>query len=420
MIRKLLLAGLAPLAVATPALSQGMNHSMHNMPGMKTPTKPATRAAPKPKPKAAVKPAPKRKARMAPPHRAKPVPAPAPGPHDGHHMSGMHDMGMDTHRQRGTAPVDSGAPDPHAGHDMSAITGTTAPVETGQDPHAGHDMSEMQMKPDQPMSHDGPHPAMGGQPGEGGGTNLPPGNKPAPAPSPTYLADRYWGAGTMAGSRKNNLRREHGGGTFYRVMVNLAEYQARKERDGFRWDGEAWYGGDVNRLTIKSEGSGAFGEGVDDAEVQALFSRAVGPYFNLQAGVRHDFKPNPSRTYASIGFEGLAPYWFDVEGALFLSDKGDVLGRVEGYYDQRITQRLILQPRVELNLAAQDVRENGIGSGLSDMEAGLRLRYEIRREFAPYVGVSWERSFGDTRRFARAKGEDTGGFSFVAGVRTWF
>jgi hypothetical protein len=91
-----------------------------------------------------------------------------------------------------------------------------------------------------------------------------------------------------------------------------------------------------------------------------------------------------------------------------------------GYYDQRITQRLILQPRAELNFAAQDVPENGSGSGLSDAELGLRLRYEIRREIAPYVGVSWERSFGDTRRFARAEGEDTGGFSFVAGIRTWF
>uniref|UniRef100_UPI00258902F2 copper resistance protein B n=1 Tax=Pseudomonas sp. TaxID=306 RepID=UPI00258902F2 len=115
----------------------------------------------------------------------------------------------------------------------------------------------------------------------------------------------------------------------------------------------------------------------EEGEVQALYSRAVGPYFNLQAGVRQDFRRGPDRTYATVGFEGLAPYWFDVEGALFLSDRGDVLGRLEGYYDQRMTQRLVLQPRVELNLSAQDVPSSNIGSGVTDAEAGLRLRYEI-------------------------------------------
>ena len=140
----------------------------------------------------------------------------------------------------------------------------------------------------------------------------------------------------------------------------------------------------------------------------------------MQAGVRHDFKPGPARTYAAIGFEGIAPYWFDVEGALFLSDKGDLLGRLEGYYDQRVTQRLILQPRVELNFAAQDVPANGIGSGLSDAELGLRLRYEIKREFAPYVGISWERKIGGSARFARAAGDRVQSTSLVLGIRAWF
>ena len=250
------------------------------------------------------------------------------------------------------------------------------------------------------------------------GTSLPAGTAPAPAaPDPTY-ADRVWGREAMAPARAI-LRREHGGMTFSQLMVNLAEVQFRPGRDGYRWDGEFWSGGDVDRLTVKSEGEGAFG-GDAGGEVQLLYSRAVGPYFNLQAGVRQDIAPGPDRTYASVGFEGLAPYWFDVEGAVFLSDRGDVLARLEGYYDQRITQRLILQPRVELNLSAQDVPSAGIGTGVTDAEAGLRLRYEIAREVAPYVGVSWERQFGDTARFSRARGDDTGGFSFVAGVRTWF
>mgnify|MGYP000486386555 CR=1 FL=1 len=280
--------------------------------------------------------------------------------------------------------------------------------------------------PEQPAMQES-HAAMPGMAMEGSsqagarvGTDLPPGNKPAPAPPGDHLADRVWGADAMASSRENDLRREHGGMTYYQVLFNLAEYQARKGRDGYRWDGEAWVGGDINRLWLKSEGEGSFGKSLESAEVQALYSHALDPYWNLQAGVRYDFKPNPSRTYATVGIEGLAPYWFDVEGALFLSDKGDVLGRAEAWYDERVTQFFVLQPRVEANFAAQDVRRDGIGSGLTDLELGLRLRYEKSREFAPYIGVSWERQFGDTARFTRARGDDTGGFSFVAGVRTWF
>ena len=404
MNRSLLLAGLASAVVAGPVFGQSMDHSMHNMPGMTMPAKPAAKATPKPARKAAAKPAAKRKAQVRrAPRRAQAAPARVADPHAGHDMSGM--QGMDMGAQQQPAP----AQDPHAGHDMSAMPGMGSPAAAGQDPRAGHDMSAM------------PGMAMdGSQTGAKIGTDLPPGNKPAPAPPGDHLADRFWGADAMASSRENDLRREHGGMTYYQVLFNLAEYQARKGSDGYRWDGEAWVGGDINRLWLKSEGEGGFGKALESAEVQALYSRALDPYWNLQAGVRYDFKPNPSRTYATIGIEGLAPYQFEVEGALFLSDKGDVLARAEGYYDQRITNYFVLQPRVEANFAAQDVRETGIGSGLTDLEAGLRLRYEGRREFAPYIGVSWERQFGDTARFSRARGDDTGGFSFVAGVRTWF
>jgi copper resistance protein B len=216
------------------------------------------------------------------------------------------------------------------------------------------------------------------------------------------------------------LRREHGGGTFRQLLFNLAEYQARKGRDGYRWDGEAWLGGDVDRFVVKSEGSGSFGGDIESAEVQALYSRALDPYWNFQAGVRQDLGPGPRRTYAAIGVEGVAPYWLDLEATLFLSNKGDLIGRIEANYDQRITQDLVLQPRAELNLAAQDVPENAIGAGLSDIELGLRLRYEDAREFAPYVGVSWERKLGATADYARARGERSEGMSFVAGIRTWF
>jgi copper resistance protein B len=270
------------------------------------------------------------------------------------------------------------------------------------DPHAGHDMSAMPMDDQAKV-----------------GTDLPPGNTPAPEPQPGLAAARYWGATAMAQADRN-LRREHGDMTYQQVMFNIAEYQAREGADGYRWEGDFSIGGDINRFVLKSEGEGTFGGPLEQAEIQALYSRALDPYWNLQVGIRHDIRPNPSRTYATIGIEGLAPYWFEIEGALFLSDRGGVFARAEAYYDQRITQNFVLQPRVEANFSAQDVPQNGVGSGFTDLEVGLRLRYEKRRELAPYIGVSWERQFGGTARFSRARGDGTGGFSFVAGVRTWF
>jgi copper resistance protein B len=251
------------------------------------------------------------------------------------------------------------------------------------------------------------------------GTALPAGDAPAPAAPMDHYADRFFPAPEMSRAR-GAMMREEGGQTLYQLAFNLAEVQVRAGRDGYRWDGQGFVGGDINRLWLKSEGEGAFRDGVERAEVQAFYSRAVGPYFNLQAGVRHDFGPGPNRTYATIGFEGLAPYMFEVEGAAFLSNKGELLGRVEGYYDQRITQRLILQPRVELNLSAQDIPQLRLGAGLTDAELGLRLRYEIGRQFAPYVGLSYEAKTGRTADFARADGKDPATTSFVAGVRFWF
>lgn len=298
------------------------------------------------------------------------------------------------------------APQPPAApeHDMASMPGMEMEqpdVPASDDPHAGHDMA-----------------GMAGMPGmEPQDTEI--GSMPAPAPPGDHAADAVFGADRMAKSRQM-LRHENGGTPAYSVVFNLAEYRVQAGGDAYRWDGEGWFGGDINRFVVKTEGEGEVRGGVESAEVQALYSRAIDPWFNLQAGLRHDFKPGPARTYATIGFEGLAPYWFEVEGALFLSDKGDLLARLEGYYDQRITGKLILQPRAELNFAAQDVPAGGIGSGLSDAEFGLRLRYEIKREFAPYIGISWERKAGATARFARAVGDRVESTSFVIGIRTWF
>jgi copper resistance protein B len=249
-------------------------------------------------------------------------------------------------------------------------------------------------------------------------TEPPVGNEPPPPASADYAADRAFDPATMRAAREQ-LRREHGGAIVSKVMANLLEYQIGDDAGGYRWDAEAWIGGDIHRLVVKSEGEGEE-SGLESGEVQVLYSRAIGPYFDAQAGVRYDFEPSPNRTYATLGVEGVAPYWFEVDGALFLSDRGELLGRVEGSYDLRLTQRLILEPRAELNLSAEDIPELGVGSGLSDAELGLRLRYEIRREFAPYVGVSFDQKYGDSAAFARAAGEDASESRFVVGLRAWF
>jgi copper resistance protein B len=332
--------------------------------------------------------------------------AQTPDPHAGHAMPAKPSQAADPHSGH-AMPAKS--PDPHAGHVVPAKPAQAA------DPHAGHAMP--------PKSAD-PHaghvvPAAPGAASAMTGAQLPVGSAPAPLPPTDHLADAVYGRTSMDRAR-DVLRLEHGGARLPKTMIETLEVRPDKGPDGYAWEGEFRYGGDVNRLVLKSQGEGAFGEHPEEAEVQALYSRAIGPYVDLQAGVRQDFQPRPRRTYATVGFEGLAPYWFEVEGALFLSNKGDVSARFEGSYDLRFTQRIILEPRVEVNLEAQDVPELGVGAGLSDIEVGLRLRYEVRREFAPYVGVYYERKFGDTADFARAAGEDRDDLRVVLGLRAWF
>lgn len=285
------------------------------------------------------------------------------------------------------------AEDPHAHHTM--------PAKPAADPHAGH---EMHAKPpaDPHANHQMPQ-ALSGEPG---------------APT-TFAADNIFGADVMAAARAA-LREEHGAQLLSKVMVNTAEYAVGSGKDGYHWEAEAWFGGDINRAVLKTKGEGVIDGDLEHAEVQALYSRAIGPYFDLQAGVRHDITPNPSRSYAVLGVEGLAPYWFEVEAAAFLSDKGDVLARLGASYDQLITQRLIVEPSVELNMSAQNIPAMGIGSGVSDVELGLRVRYEIRREFAPYVGISYARKIGNTADLARTSSAHVGETAFVIGIRTWF
>ena len=233
-------------------------------------------------------------------------------------------------------------------------------------------------------------------------------------------ADEYWNPAAMAKARRA-VQKEHGASKTFFIQGDRLEYRTNGDEPLFLWDAQGWWGGDRNKIWLKTEGEYSFDEDAfEEAEVQALWSRAISTFFDVQAGVRHDFLPGDDRTYGVVGVQGLAPYWFEVDAALFVSDDGDVSARIEAEYELLLTQRLILQPRTELTFAAQDVAEYGVGSGLSSAELGARLRYEIKREFAPYIGIDWTRSVGTTADFVRADGHDPSGVSFVAGLRLWF
>ena len=389
------LLGLLPLVFAAPATAARMDQSMPGMvmPSPHSKTGPAHRAKPT-QPKTPVKASHARRAH----HRATHQTARMPGmastpaarqavPQGGQNMAGMPGMQMPNAPPSGDHSAPGSQPGASSMADMKGMDMSGA----GQGP------------PPAPMP-----PA--------GGPEIP--NTPPPPPPTDHAADHYYDPGAMAAARAE-LRQEHGGVFQSMVMVNLAEYQTGPGGGGYRWDGEARFGGDINRLVVKTEGDGNGRSALGAAEVQGLYAHAVDPYFDVQAGVRQDFGSG-RRTYVTAGVEGLLPYLFDVQAAVFLSTRGELQGRVEGTYDLRLTQRLILQPRAELNFAAQDTPETRTGSGISNAELGLRLRYEIRREFAPYIGMSYDRKVGKTAAFARARGEDVEGATFVAGIRTWF
>ncbi|MCZ6699052.1 MAG: copper resistance protein B, partial [Planctomycetota bacterium] len=199
---------------------------------------------------------------------------------------------------------------------------------------------------------------------------------------------------------------------FTLVKIDQLEFRSQDGDDVASWDGQARIGNDLHKLALKSEGEYVLDpDTMETAEFQLLYLRMISDFFDVQAGLRHDFQPNPSRTYAVLGINGLAPQWFEVDASLFLSDEGDVSARFHVEYDLLFTQRLVLQPNAEVNIAFSDDEPTGVGSGISDIELGLRLRYEFVREFAPYFGIQWERKLGNTSDFARAEGEDDNVFS---------
>jgi len=202
-------------------------------------------------------------------------------------------------------------------------------------------------------------------------------------------------------------------------MLLLDKFEYAEKDHSLRLDGEAFYGGDYNKLWLKADG-GRANSRLAATRLEFLWDRIFATYWSTQLGIRRDVGEGPPRNWAALGVQGLAPYWFDVEATAYVGEDGRSAARLEASYDLLFTQRLILQPNVEINLYGKNDADREIGAGLSDIDLGLRLRYEIRRQFAPYVGVSWKRKFGKTADFARAAGKDTSDTQFVAGVRIWF
>ena len=213
--------------------------------------------------------------------------------------------------------------------------------------------------------------------------------------------------------------RVHDSGINSLLLINQLEWQGGEGEGALNWDIKGWVGGDIDRLWLRSEGERSAGR-TESAEVQALWGHAISPWWDLVGGVRQDFKPGDGQTWAAFGAQGMALYNFEAEATVFVGEAGRTAARLEGDYDILLTNRLILQPTAELNFYGRSDPQRGVGSGLSDSELGLRLRYEVRREFAPYVGVTWNRSYGQTAQYARDEGEDTNQVRWVVGVRLWF
>jgi copper resistance protein B len=204
-------------------------------------------------------------------------------------------------------------------------------------------------------------------------------------------------------------------------MLKVDQLEARDTDNGSltAWSGHLWIGKDINKLWIKTEGEHS-SEGTESAELQLLYSRAIDANWDLQVGLRHDAHPEPQRNWAVIGVNGISPYWFEIDSALFIEEDGQVNLRFKAEYEIMLTQKWVLSPEVEVDWFSEDDAELGIGSGLANLGAGLRLRYEISRQFAPYAGVNYERLLGDTADIATAAGTDNSETQLVAGLRFWF
>lgn len=203
------------------------------------------------------------------------------------------------------------------------------------------------------------------------------------------------------------------------VLLDRLEFRDADPGTGYAWEADAWFGSDINRLWLRSHGERVDGL-TESADLEILYGRSIAPWWDIVAGVKHDFKPGASRNWAAVGIEGLMPGQFEVTAMAYLAEAGHVGAQLEVEYDLLITNRLILQPFVEFDYLGKSDPDRGIASGLQGFETGLRLRYEITRQFAPYVGLVYARAMGNTADQLAAGGEDRSETTVVAGVRAWF
>lgn len=211
----------------------------------------------------------------------------------------------------------------------------------------------------------------------------------------------------------------HGNAVHTFVLFDQLEWHASEGTNGVTLDSRGWIGRGRDRLWFRAEGDGEDGR-VGEAQAHALYGRQFSRWWDIVAGIRQDFRPGSAQTWAAVGVQGLAPYGFEVEATAYVGASGRTHARFEVEYELLLTNRLILQPLVEVEVYGKADPERGIGAGLSTTDAGFRVRYEWRREFAPYVGVTWNRQWGQTADFAAVAGEESGDARFVTGLRLWF
>ena len=367
--------GLLGAAVALTSLppsvsAQEMDHSQMQMPMPAKKPAPDKKTTRKPATKSSAKPV------VAEAHEggqdAAPAAKPKPGASMDHSAMG-HDMPMPAPKQ---APVDQATMQ----HDMGTMPSKAAPMD-----HAGMGHGAKAAAPAEPRT---PIPVVTDE------------DRAAAVPPP-------------------NDHAVHDNTIQHYVLVNRLEAWNANPGTGLAWEGQGWIGTDRNRLWLRSEGERADGR-TEAADLEVLYGRSIATWWDLVAGVRQDFKPGDSQSFAAIGVQGLAPQKFEVEATAYVGERGQTAARFEAEYELLLTNRLILQPLVEVNLFGKDDPARGIGSGLSTAEAGLRLRYEFTRQFAPYIGVVYERAFGGTADLRRAEGEDINDTRVVAGFRIWF
>lgn len=245
------------------------------------------------------------------------------------------------------------------------------------------------------------------------------GSAPADARDPHAYSGGYTlssGPYALSDARQLHMADEH---NFASLLVDRLEAVRSSDNTSAAFDLQAWYGRDYNRLVLKSEGHYDNKE-IEEASTELLWGHAIAAYWNSQLGLRYDSGEGPDRSWLAFGVQGLAPYWFEIDATAYVGEEGRTALNLEAEYELLITQKLILQPRIEADFYGKADNKRGIGSGLSELKTGLRLRYEIRREFAPYVGVEWAGKFADTADMARAVGQDTSETQAVAGLRFWF